>query len=107
MSGSASRAKGKRAANAVIAWLQAHGHPFCANRAPGEDGDDVIGVPGLSIEIKDHKTMALAAWVAQAQSQAHGRPAVVIHKRARKADVGDWYATLTVADLFALIGDEK
>ena len=59
----------------------------------------------LSVECKNHKTMALAAWVDQAIEQAEGRPAVVIHKRAGRSDVAEHYASMTVADLLRILED--
>ena len=101
--GKASRAKGKAGSRAVTRWLQQNGHPFCAERSVGEDGDDIIGVPGLSIEVKNCARMELAAWIDQSNTQKQGRPGAVIHKRKGTTDVGKWYVTLEVADLFQLI----
>ncbi len=75
----------------------------------GFDGADGIleTVDGrrMSVECKNHKAMALAAWVDQASEQAEGLPAVVIHKRAGRSAVYEHYATMTVADLIRLLED--
>lgn len=104
MSGNMSRRKGNRAMVAVVTWLREHGYPRATRRQIGEDGDDILeGMPGLSIEVKDHARLDLAGWVAQAQAQSGGLPAVVIHKRKGTTDVGRWYVTMTVEDLHRLV----
>lgn len=104
MTGRASRDKGNRAMRAVIGWLQNNGHPWCERRSAGQPGDDVLGAwPGVSLEIKDHNRLELAAWIDQATEQSGGRPAVVIHKRRGKSDPGSWYCTTTLADLKRLL----
>lgn len=99
MSGAMSRNKGNRAMLAVVRWFHANGFPYAAKRSAGENGDDILeGFPGISIEVKDQARLNLAGWVDQSRSQAGDRPAIVIHKRAGKTDVGQWYVTMTVAD---------
>jgi predicted alpha/beta hydrolase len=107
VSGRASRDKGKRAEQAVAKWLRANGWPAATTRATSgaQQGDDLVTTTGLSWEVKDHAKMQLAAWLDQAQEQAGGRPAVVIHKRRGVASPGGWYVTLSGADLLRLLGD--
>ena len=69
-----------------------------------QGGADLITDCPLSIEVKDHARMELAAWLDQAVAQAEpGRPGVVIHHRRGKGQVADWYATMRVSDLLELV----
>lgn len=106
--GKASRDKGNRAMVTVVNWLRANGYPYASKRGAGDHGDDIVdGIPGISIEIKDHARLELAAWVDQAAEQANGRPAVVVHKRRGRSDVGAWYATMTVADFARIVEPDR
>jgi hypothetical protein len=71
--------------------------------AGANDKGDLGGIPDLTIQVKNHKTMALASWVDEAAKQAaNGGNAVfvVIHKRRGKSDPGQWYVTTTL-EVFA------
>ena len=106
MSGSSSRRKGARAEQAVARWLRANGWAARTSRsAQGvQGGADIITDCPLSLEVKDHARMELAAWLEQAVAQAEpGRPGVVLHKRRGKGNPGDWYATMRAADLIDLV----
>lgn len=107
MTGAMSRNKGERAMRAVVDWLRSNGHPYASKRGAGDHGDDIVdGIPGISIEIKDHARMELAAWIDQALEQSMGRPAVVVHKRRGRSNAGEWYATTTLADFARIVEPE-
>ena len=59
-----SKAKGTAWETAVVDYLRANGHPHAERRALSGNTDrgDIAGVPGVVIECKNAKTMALAAW---------------------------------------------
>ena len=105
MTGASSRNRGKRAELAVATWLRANGWQAATTRATSgaQRGDDLVTNTGLSWEVKDHGRLELAAWVDQACANANGQPAVVIHKRRGKGDVGAWYCTLTATDLLRIL----
>lgn len=105
MSGRASRDKGKRAEQAVARWLRDNGWAAVTTRATSgaQVGDDLVTNTGLSWEVKDRARLELAAWLDQAQRQADGRPAVVIHKRRGVSSPGGWYVTMTGEDLLRLL----
>jgi predicted alpha/beta hydrolase len=105
VTGSSSRNKGKRAELAVAKWLRDNGWQAATTRATSgaQRGDDLVTDTGLSWEVKDHARLELAAWIDQATSNADGKPAVVVHKRRGKGDVGSWYCTLTASDLLRLL----
>ena len=106
MSGAASRRKGQKAEQAVAKMLRAWGWAARTSRSVQgvQGGADLITDCPLSIEVKDHARMELAAWLDQAVAQAEpGRPGVVIHHRRGKGQVADWYATMRVSDLLELV----
>jgi len=106
MSGASSRRKGNRAELAVVKLLKAYGWTARTSRsAQGvQGGADIITDCPLSVEVKDHARMELAAWLDQAVAQAEsGKPGVVFHHRRGKGQPADWYATMRVADLLELV----
>jgi len=77
-------------------------------RPLGEAGDDItatLGALELSIECKNHKALALAEWVTQAESNAgRSQIAIVIAHRRGRASVDDAYCILSGRALIALLG---
>lgn len=73
--------------------------------------DDLVDVAhGISIECKNQRAMALAAWVDQAAEQAGRRGGlvpVVVHKRAGTTDPGRWYVTLELRWFAVLVAQLK
>ena len=106
MSGAASRRKGQKAEQAVARLLRAYGWAARTSRSVQgvQGGADLITDCPLSVEVKDHARMELAAWLDQAVAQASpGAPGVVVHHRRGKGNPADWYATMRVADLLELV----
>jgi hypothetical protein len=97
--GAYARAKGRVAEQAVARYLQTMGYPLaCTARAASggfQFGEDILGVPGVSLEVKNRRDLDLAASLRQAAIQ--GGPdkiAVVIIKPVGVGleSVGDWWA---------------
>jgi len=71
-----------------------------ASRLPlagSADIGDVGGIPGLTVQVKAVRKMALAAWLTEAAKQAERAQTahyVVVHKRWGKGSPADWYVTL-------------
>lgn len=102
MSGRASKQKGSQAERDVARWLNQHGYPY-AERSYGagrpDDVGDIDGIPGLCIEVKNHKTLALAAWLNELEVEVENARAshgVLVVKRRGRADPGNWYAIMTL-----------
>lgn len=65
-----------------------------------------IGRHRLVIECKNVKAMNLSGWVGEAQEEALNDDAVAgvaVHKRRGKADGGEQFVTLTLADFLTII----
>ena len=81
--GKMSREKGKRGERAVAALFREYG--FDAHRGQqyhgGPDSPDVVGVPGLHIEVKRTERLNLYDALAQAKRDAGEDLPVVIHRK--------------------------
>ena len=100
-----SKNKGSAAERLVAAWLRENGYPdACRSRAGwSADVGDILGVPGLVVEVKDAKTKRWGDWLCQLdaeKSNANVRDGVLIVKVAGTTDAGDWLAVRRVRDEF-------
>lgn len=96
---SAAKRKGSQAERDVVAWLKTNGYKYADRRLAGAtlDKGDISGVPGVTIEIKNHAKLDLAGWTAELEIEMKNDGAwtgVVLHKRKGKGNVDDWYATM-------------
>ena len=83
----------------AVNWLKENGFPYADRRLAGAtlDKGDISGIPGVTIEIKNHAKMDLAGWIEELKVEMANDKAwtgVVWHKRKGKSSPGDWYATL-------------
>ena len=104
---SKSKAKGSKAEREVVAYLK-QWYPYADRRLAGANLDkgDISGIPGVTIEIKNHNRTDLAGWVSELLTEMTNDGAwtgTVIHKRKGKTDVGEWYATMPVNVWIALL----
>ena len=95
---SAAKAKGSGAERDVVKYLK-EWFPYVDRRLAGAtlDKGDVSGIPGVTIEIKNHAKMDLAGWTEELLVEMANDKAwtgTVLHKRKGKGDVGEWYATM-------------
>lgn len=95
---SRSKQKGSQAERDVVKWLK-QWFPYADRRLAGAtlDKGDISGIPGVTIEIKNHATMKLSEWLEELRVEMANDNAwtgVVIHKKKGKGDVGQWYATM-------------
>ena len=103
-----SRRKGAQAERDVVLWLRLNGFSGAERRGVGFESSDIIGVDGVSFEVKNQAQMQLASWVDQMVEQMERESApvgVVIHKRKGVVDVGGWYATLPVSVFARLLAE--
>ena len=90
--------KGATAERAVVAWLK-QSFPYVDRRLAGAtlDKGDISGIPGVTIEIKNHAKMNIGGWTTELETEMSNDKAwtgVVLHKRKGKSDVGQWYCTM-------------
>ena len=96
---SKSKQKGTAAETAVVKYLKANGFPKAERRAlqGSLDKGDISGIPGVTIEIKNHAKMDLAGWTEELIVEMANDKAwtgVVWHKRKGRGSPGDWYCTM-------------
>lgn len=106
--GGLSRTKGKVGERELASLLSALTGYTVARRVRQHDGDDdLVGLPGWSIECKRYATATpalVAGWWAQAQRQAQatGTKPVLLYR----ADRGQWRAVWAASLLLPLSGDD-
>lgn len=92
----ASRRKGHQAERDVAKFLRSRGYvdAHTTRSRLGHDGfhapGDVVGVPGVVIEVKDIGRSSWPSWCRQAEEEAQGRPWVVVRKKRGSTDVSEW-----------------
>jgi hypothetical protein len=98
--------RGMQTQVAVAGYLAENGWPFATDAGPGRPGSDILGVPGLAIEVKARRGLDLPAWLRQAAKAAgaNGLP-ICIHRPdgMGPATVADWPATMRLVDLVTLL----
>ncbi len=100
--GRAMKAKGSAFERDVVAYLRGNGFPY-AERAYGagrsQDVGDIDGIPGWTIEVKNHRRLELAGWMDEAEAEStNGRQrfwAVVAKRRGKPA--ADAYVILPLS----------
>lgn len=104
--GKRSRDKGKRGEREVAKIFHDAGYPARRsvqyNGRPGTAAD-VIGVPGMHLEIKFVEKESVRAWYKQAERDAAASPEqkkpVVVHRKSREP----WLVTLSLEDFVRLL----
>jgi hypothetical protein len=97
MTGRSSRDRGARAERAVVTYLRNNGWPD-ARRHHGADGrapGDIMGIPGVCIEVKDRASSAWPTWRAQLLDECPAGDVPILVRRVRGVgDVGLWDAEM-------------
>ncbi len=104
MGGKSAKAKGANAEREVVEILKAAGydvhkqpHSGALSWLPG----DVAGFPGCFIEVKRQEALRIAEWCGKAESQAEGKPALLIFRRSREP----WRVCLRLHDFLRFLED--
>ena len=103
MSSQSRKARGMRTQLVVAQYFQAHGWPHAESAGSGRPGRDVLGVAGLSVEVKARRDLRIPQWLRQAAGY-EGLP-VLIHRPdgMGEASVDDWPFTVRFADGIKLL----
>jgi len=107
---SAARRKGTQAETAVVRALRDAGFIHAERRAlsGAADRGDIAGIPGLVIEVKNHRRDRLSEWVTEVDAERtrdNARYGVVWHKRPGTTDPVSWYVTMTGENFLRLLAD--
>lgn len=111
------KAAGTRFESITAGYLNQHVDNRIERRAKNgaKDRGDIGGIRAMLggrivAECKDVATMALPAWLREAETERGNDDAVagvVIHKRRGTAEPADQYVTMTLRDLAALLTGER
>lgn len=103
MSNQSRKHRGYRTQVLVAEHLAANGWPYATDAGPSRPGQDVLGVPGLSIEVKARRDLDPLAWLRQAAKHT-GLPFVVFRPDgAGETTVPDWPCLIRLKDLVPLL----
>lgn len=105
---SKAKQKGTAAETAVVNWLKEQGRKHVERRSLNgvNDRGDIAGIPGLVIEVKNHKEIKLSQWLKELEIEMINDKAdtgVIIHKKIGTTSVADWYATMPVEVWYKLL----
>ena len=98
--GKTSREKGKRGEREFALYLRGHGYD--ARRGVqyqgGQESPDVIGLPGVHIEVKRTEQLRLYDWLEQVRNDSGPRLPLIAHRKNNH----DWVAIMPMDDFMRL-----
>lgn len=103
MTASSRKARASETQRIVAAYFAEHGWPYCTDQGAGRQGSDLLGVPGLAVEIKARRGLDLPAWLRQA-TREKGLP-IVVHRPDGfgPASIELWPATMPLGEFVRLL----
>lgn len=88
---------------AVAGYFRDHGWPYATDAGAGRSGSDLLGVPGLGVEIKARRDLNPMAWVRQADNGT-GLPLCVFRPDGMgPASVDQWPVLMRLSDVVGLL----
>lgn len=108
MSGKMSRDKGKRGEREFAALCRQYG--FSARRGQqysGEGGDDVVGLPGVHVEVKRTERLNLYDAMQQSVHDAAKRAGHPMPIVAHRKNNGSWLVALSAENFLTLLQEAK
>jgi len=98
------RQRGWETQRAVAAYFALNGWPFATDAGAGRPGSDILGVPGLGIEVKARRDFKPLEWVRQAAKGDNGIP-MCVHRPdgMGPATVASWPVTMRLEDVVQLL----
>lgn len=90
----------------VIADYLKQWFPYADTAGAGRQGEDILNVPTISIEVKARADFQPLAWIKQAESNAAGKlPMVIMRCNGQGEDVGEYLAFVKVKDIMPILAD--
>jgi Holliday junction resolvase len=114
---SKAKQKGTAAETALVRFLQGQGFPGAERRAlggggAGEDLGDITGIPALCMEVKNHATYKIPAWLRETQIETENAKAdfgiLVVKPNGigmTPDKVGQWWAIMPMKEMMNLLRD--
>jgi hypothetical protein len=88
----------------VIADYLKHWWQYADTAGAGRQGEDILNIPTLSIEVKARADFQPLAWIKQAASNANGKmPMVIMRCNGQGEDVGEYLAFVKVKDIMPIL----
>ena len=80
--------------------------PYADTAGAGRQGEDILNIPTLSIEVKARSDFQPLAWIKQAESNASGKlPMVIMRCNGQGEDAGQYLAFARLDDLMPILAD--
>ena len=80
--------------------------PYADTAGAGRQGEDILNVPTISIEVKARADFQPLAWIKQAESNAVGKlPMVIMRCNGQGEDAGEYLAFVKVKDIMPILAD--
>jgi Holliday junction resolvase len=104
--------KGSTFERDVVSFLAGHGFPYAERHyGAGRPADvgDIDGIPGWTLECKNHRALELSAWMTEAECErVNGRQsfAAVVAKR-RNKPVAQSYVVMSLGTFARLLADDE
>jgi hypothetical protein len=90
----------------VIADYLKQWFPYADTAGAGRQGEDILNVPTISIEVKARSDFQPLAWIKQAESNATGKlPMVIMRCNGQGEDAGQYLAFVKVKDIMPILAD--
>lgn len=89
----------------VADFLKANGWRYATDAGAGRQGIDILGCPGLAIEVKARRDLNLTGWLKQATANADEALPLVVHRPDGygPASIADWPVTFRLEDAVQLL----
>lgn len=107
---SKNKSKGTAFETLIVNYLKQSGFPYAERRALHGINDlgDITGTPGLVWECKNHKTLAIAEWLDEAEMErvnANAKYGFVVAKRRGHGKPEEQYVVITLDTLVSLLAE--
>jgi len=88
----------------VIAEYLKQWWQYADTAGAGRQGEDILNIPTLSIEVKARADFQPLAWIKQAETNSNGKlPMVIMRCNGQGEDVGEYLAFVKVKDIMPII----
>ena len=90
----------------VIADYLKQWFPYADTAGAGRQGEDILNVPTISIEVKARADFQPLSWIKQAESNAAGKlPMVIMRCNGQGEDAGQYLAFVKLKDIMPILAD--
>lgn len=102
MSDQTRKARGRRTEKVVAQEFRENGWPYAEPTGASRPGEDILGVPGLSIEVKARTGFNPLAWTKQPEKH-NGLPFAIMRCNGQGEDAGEYIVLIKLKNFFPLL----